>query len=77
MILYDFILISFKMIKKIIIGIFYLLNIIILMKRFNNFNFNRMILITDSISSYFYSILNTSLKIDQIIMKLIMNNIFI
>lgn len=47
------------------------------MKRFNNFNFNRMILITDSISSYFYSILNTSLKIDQIIMKLIMNNIFI
>lgn len=52
------------MIKKIIIGIFHLLNTMILMKRFNNFSFNRTILITDSIPSYFYSTLNISLKID-------------
>lgn len=48
-------------------------NAITLMKRFNNFNFNRTI--TDSISFYFYSTLNISLKIDQ--MKLIMSNVFI
>lgn len=45
MILCDFILISFKIIKKII-------KHIILMKRFNNFSFNKLILITDSFFSY-------------------------